>query len=259
MAWLLLPIIQHGEEEGDPVTDLQQSPSPEIQRGTTRKNQTSSHISTVVQVVTIDSFSSRRKCEWGMKLPTSNVKDQSILLIMFHTSVTDKHMTVRNCSHIILLELEIECTLSKFEGDTKLRGAVDTCVGQDAIQRVLDKLKKWARVNLKRFNNAKCSVLHMGWGNPWYQYKLGDEWIESSSVEKDLGVLMDEKLDVSQLCVLTSRKPTMSWVASKVWPAGQGRPDENALSYLLQISDKDIKQEKSQDRPLKYTACLWVE
>ena len=57
-----------------------------------------------------------------------------------------------------------------------------------------------------KLNNSKCRVLHLGRNNPIHQDRLGVDLLESSSAEKDLGVLVDSKETLSQHCALVAKK-----------------------------------------------------
>ena len=72
------------------------------------------------------------------------------------------------------------------------------------LQTDLDKLVEWAKTWRMQFNIDKCSVIHLGFSNPKHDYTMLDTCTNKrhklSSVisERDLGVLVDQKLTFSQ-------------------------------------------------------------
>ncbi|GAB0178469.1 hypothetical protein GRJ2_000312200 [Grus japonensis] len=57
-----------------------------------------------------------------------------------------------------------------------------------------------------RFNNAQCQVLHLGLNNPRQHYRLGESGWKAAWQEKDLGVLVDSQLNMSQQCAQVAKK-----------------------------------------------------
>ncbi|KAF7235279.1 RNA-directed DNA polymerase from mobile element jockey, partial [Varanus komodoensis] len=137
---------------------------------------------------------------------TSGVPQDSVLgPILFNLCINDMEEGVNNL-------------LFKFADDTKTGAVVTTEEQVLQIQKDLDRLWKWAGDNRMAFNVDKCKVLHLGHRNSCHKYRLGDKWLESSTCERDLGVLVDCRLNMSQQCdvVVKRTNTTLGCIARSI-------------------------------------------
>jgi len=130
-----------------------------------------------------------KNCGMGLLVSgdCSNQQCSSELGVLFSIFISD-------------LEAGVECTISKFADDTKLGGALASLEAQEALQRGLNRLERWAIINDMKFNKNKCWKLHLGQSNARHKYRLGEDWLESSPAERGLGMLPDGLLHGSHQC-----------------------------------------------------------
>ncbi|KAJ7397622.1 hypothetical protein BTVI_133435 [Pitangus sulphuratus] len=70
----------------------------------------------------------------------------------------------------------------------------------------LDRLEIWVHKNLVKSDKEKCKVLHLKRSNPMHQYMLGEDGLEISFSETNLGFLVDNGLNVSKQHALEAKK-----------------------------------------------------
>ena len=117
-----------------------------------------------------------------------------VVLVVFNLFVTD-------------LDSAVECTFSKFLGDTNFCDVVNTIKRRDATQRDPDKLQRWVCANLIKINKA-IHVQGYSYGSLQSDAQMQEECrmrLQQSRGET-LEVLVDEKLNTNQQCALAAQK-----------------------------------------------------
>ena len=119
---------------------------------------------------------------------TSGVPQGSVLgPLLFSLFVNDLPSIVR--SPLVL-----------FADDAKIYHLIQSDEDYQLLQQDLDNLYKWSKDWQLCFSVTKCKVLHIGYNQRYREYRLGSDCITSSSVEKNLGILVDSKLKFHEQC-----------------------------------------------------------
>lgn len=147
------------------------------------------------------------------------------------------------------MEEGIKSLLSKSADDIKLGGVADTQECCAVIQKDLGKLERWAEMKV----NSKRRVLHLGRNSPMHQYRPGAHLPESSSTERDVGVLAGKLSMSHQQCAHLAKesngvlggigKSTAS--RTREDPPSLFSPREAHLEYSVQFSTRETLSSRS--------------
>ena len=98
------------------------------------------------------------------------------------------------------LGINLSNWILKFADDTKLFGVATKYEDQLSLQDDLNKLLEWSIDWQMLFNIDKCKVMHLGKSDNPYCYQLQGIALEDVAEEKDLGIIINSDLKVSNQC-----------------------------------------------------------
>ena len=103
---------------------------------------------------------------------------------------------------------DVDSKVLKFADDIKIFKVIEGKQDQDIFQADLDKLVEWAETWQMKFNIDKCKVMHIGRVKTNTMYTMGGQQLKQIEKEKDLGVIINNKISSSDQ-VLEARKKAL--------------------------------------------------
>ena len=104
------------------------------------------------------------------------------------------------------LDANVINNIAKFADDTKISGIADNLESCESIQNDLNNITEWSTTWGMEFNVEKCKTLHIGNKNINFPYNMGGNNLSVTAEQKDLGIIVDNKLKFSKQCVEASKK-----------------------------------------------------
>lgn len=124
----------------------------------------------------------------GWRYVTSGVPQGSVLgPVLFIIYIND-------------LDCELVSKIGKFADDTKMCKRISSPQDVESLRSDLKKLYKWSEDWQMQFNVDKCAVIHMGHRNQQNEYSLGSNKLQKLTVERDLGIIIDNSAKFSEQC-----------------------------------------------------------
>ena len=97
-------------------------------------------------------------------------------------------------------------TCNMFADDTKVYKEINNPEDHKALQLDLDRMNEWSHRWQLPFNETKCKCMHFGGRNPKLTYEMNNHSLESTNVERDLGVVVDDLLKFHRHTAAAVRK-----------------------------------------------------
>jgi hypothetical protein len=95
--------------------------------------------------------------------------------------------------------------LRKFADDTKLGQTMSTDEDRERLQQALNSLCDWADKWGMEFNIKKCKIMHLGHNNPGHVYTMKNQQLETTEIERDIGVNVSNSLKPSLQCAQAAK------------------------------------------------------